>query len=36
MRVKSVREGTNLSFLLDYLEYAPKWVYSGAEQEDIW
>ena len=36
VRVKSVLENTNLSFLLDYLEYAPKWVYSGSEAEDIW
>lgn len=36
IRVKSVLENTNLSFLWDYLEWAPKWVYSGAEPEDIW
>lgn len=36
IRVKSVLENTNLSFLWDYLEYAPKWVYSSAEPEDIW
>ncbi len=36
IRVKSVMENTGLSFLLDYLEFAPKWVYSGSEAEDIW
>ena len=36
VRVKSVLENTNLAFLLDYLEFAPKWVYSGSEAEDIW
>lgn len=36
IRIKSVMENTNLAFLLDYLEYAPKWVYSGPEAEDIW
>lgn len=36
VRVKSVMENTSLSFLLDYLEFAPKWVYSGSEAEDIW
>ena len=36
VRVKSVLENTNLAFLLDYLEFAPKWVYSGTEAEDIW
>lgn len=36
IRVKSVMENTNLAFLLDYLEFAPKWVYSGSEAEDIW
>jgi len=36
VRIKSVMENTNLSFLLDYLEFAPKWVYSGTEAEDIW
>lgn len=36
IRVKSVMENTNLSFLWDYLEYAPKWVYSGADPEDVW
>ncbi|MGN1213697.1 MAG: fasciclin domain-containing protein [Bacteroidaceae bacterium] len=36
IRVKSVMENTNLSFLLDYLEFCPKWVYSGSEAEDIW
>lgn len=36
IRIKSVMENTNLAFLLDYLEFAPKWVYSGPEAEDIW
>ena len=36
IRVKSVMENTGLSFLWDYLEYAPKWVYSSPEPEDIW
>ena len=36
IRVKSVLENTNLAFLLDYLEFVPKWVYSGTEAEDIW
>ncbi len=36
VRVKSVLENTNLAFLLDYLEFCPKWVYSGTEAEDIW
>lgn len=36
LRVKSVLENTDLAFLLDYLEFAPKWVYSGPEGEDIW
>lgn len=36
IRVKSVLENTNLSFLWDYIEYAPKWVYSSPEPEDIW
>ncbi len=36
MRVKNVLENTSASFELDYLEYAPKHVYSGAEAEDIW
>ena len=36
MRVKSVLENTNLSFLWDYMEWVPKWVYSGPEPEDIW
>ena len=36
VRVKSVLENTNLSFLWDYMEWVPKWVYSGPEPEDIW
>ncbi|MGN1236553.1 MAG: fasciclin domain-containing protein [Bacteroidaceae bacterium] len=36
MRVKNVLENTAASFELDYLEYAPKSVYAGAEAEDIW
>ncbi len=36
LRVKSVLENTDLAFLLDYIEFAPKWVYSGPEAEDIW
>lgn len=36
IRVKSVMENTDLSFLWDYIEYAPKWIYSSPEPEDIW
>ncbi|MBO4593156.1 MAG: fasciclin domain-containing protein [Bacteroidaceae bacterium] len=36
LRVKSVLESTATMFLWDYMEWAPKWVYSGTEPEDIW
>ncbi len=36
IRVKNVLENTSGSFLFDYLEFAPKWVYAGSEAEDIW
>ena len=36
LRVKSVLESTATMFLWDYMEWAPKWIYSGTEPEDIW
>ena len=36
IRVKSVLENTEACFLLDYMEWTPKFVYNGPEAEDKW
>lgn len=36
IRIKSVLENTEACFLLDYMEWAPKFVYNGSEAEDKW
>lgn len=36
LRMKSVLESTSRSGTLDYMEYCPKSIYAGTEQEDIW